>query len=122
MTSRPDDYMVAGTETSTRVYACPNVWSNVNIVHCRPQYAGVHARAAGNAVRLRPRMRDGRNLRSRSDMDPVELRKVNDTRKEPIKQLPIRAARLCSVSTPVPMRSAGRSATESPARCATATG
>ena len=33
ISSRPDDYKVAGTDASTRLYACPNVGSNVTIVH-----------------------------------------------------------------------------------------
>jgi xanthine dehydrogenase YagR molybdenum-binding subunit len=34
VTSRPDPYMVAGTEASVRLYACPNVASNVTL--CTP--------------------------------------------------------------------------------------
>ena len=32
VTSRPDPYAVAGTDASTRMYACPNIASNVTIV------------------------------------------------------------------------------------------
>src|SRR5262245_47919166 len=33
VTSRPDNYMVSGTDASTRLYACPNIASKVSIVH-----------------------------------------------------------------------------------------
>ena len=33
VTSRPDPYMVAGTDATTRLYACPNVASKVSVVH-----------------------------------------------------------------------------------------
>src|SRR5205085_12203092 len=33
VTSRPDNYKVAGTDASTRLYACPNIASKGSIVH-----------------------------------------------------------------------------------------
>jgi xanthine dehydrogenase YagR molybdenum-binding subunit len=33
VTSRPDNYKVAGTDASTRLYACPNIASKVSLVH-----------------------------------------------------------------------------------------
>ena len=33
VTSRPDNYKVAGTDASTRLYACPNIASKVSMVH-----------------------------------------------------------------------------------------
>jgi xanthine dehydrogenase YagR molybdenum-binding subunit len=33
VTSRPDSYKVAGTDASTRLYACPNIASKVSLVH-----------------------------------------------------------------------------------------
>jgi xanthine dehydrogenase YagR molybdenum-binding subunit len=33
VTSRPDNYKVAGTDASTRLYACPNIASKVWVVH-----------------------------------------------------------------------------------------
>jgi len=32
VTSRADAYKVAGTDASSRMYACPNVWTKVNLV------------------------------------------------------------------------------------------
>ena len=33
VTSRPSHYNVAGTKTTARLYASPNVWTRVNVVH-----------------------------------------------------------------------------------------
>jgi xanthine dehydrogenase YagR molybdenum-binding subunit len=87
VTSRADNYMVAGTDATTRLYACANVSSNVSIVHADrgtpgfmrapaelPYLFGIESAIDELAVGLK--------------MDPVELRRVNDTQKEPIKGLP----------------------------------
>lgn len=87
VTSRPDPYMVAGTESSTRLYACPNVTSKVSIVHAD--------RSTPGFMRSPPEVPYLFALESAMDelavelgIDPVELRRVNDTQKEPIKGLP----------------------------------
>jgi xanthine dehydrogenase YagR molybdenum-binding subunit len=87
VTSRPDDYMVAGTESSTRVYACPNVWSNVNMVHADRNTPGF-MRSPPETPYIFALECAMDELAVALDMDPVELRKINDTHKEPIKQLP----------------------------------
>ena len=87
ISSRPDDYKVAGTDASTRLYACPNVDSNVTIVHADRNTPGF--------MRSPPETPYLFALESAMDelavalaMDPVELRRVNDTQVEPIKGLP----------------------------------
>jgi xanthine dehydrogenase YagR molybdenum-binding subunit len=87
ITSRPDNYMVAGTEATTRLYASPNVSSKVSIVHAD--------RGTPGFMRSPPELPYLFGLESAMDelavalkMDPVELRRVNDTQKEPIKGLP----------------------------------
>jgi xanthine dehydrogenase YagR molybdenum-binding subunit len=87
VTSRPDNYMVAGTDASTRLYACPNVASNVSIVHAD--------RATPGFMRAPPELPYLFALESAMDelavaleMDPVALRRINDTQNEPIKGLP----------------------------------
>ena len=87
LTSRPDTYMVAGTDTTTRVYACPNIASSVTVVHADRNTPGF--------MRAPPEVPYMFALESAMDelaialkMDPVELRRVNDTMKEPIKGLP----------------------------------
>jgi xanthine dehydrogenase YagR molybdenum-binding subunit len=87
VTSRPDNYMVAGTETTTRVYACPNIASKVSIVHADRNTPGF--------MRSPPETPYMFALESAMDelsyalgIDPVALRKINDTKSEPIKGLP----------------------------------
>ncbi len=87
ISSRPDNYKVAGTDASTRLYACPNVDSEVTIVHADRNTPGF--------MRSPPELPYMFALESAMDelavalkMDPVELRRVNDTMHEPIKGLP----------------------------------
>jgi xanthine dehydrogenase YagR molybdenum-binding subunit len=87
VTSRPDPYMVAGTDASTRLYACPNIASKVSIVHAD--------RSTPGFMRSPPELPYLFALESAMDelaielnMDPIELRRINDTQKEPIKGLP----------------------------------
>jgi xanthine dehydrogenase YagR molybdenum-binding subunit len=86
VTSRPDNYMVAGTDASTRLYWCPNVSSKVSIVHADRNTPGF--------MRSPPELPYLFGLESAMDelavalnMDPVELRRLNDTDKEPIEGL-----------------------------------
>jgi xanthine dehydrogenase YagR molybdenum-binding subunit len=86
VTSRPDNYMVAGTDATTRLYACPNVDSQVSIVHAD--------RGTPGFMRSPPEVPYLFGLESAMDelavalrMDPVELRRVNDTQIEPIRGL-----------------------------------
>ncbi|MBV8567089.1 MAG: xanthine dehydrogenase family protein molybdopterin-binding subunit [Methylobacteriaceae bacterium] len=87
VTSRPDAYMVSGTDTTSRMYAVPNVATNVSIVHADRNTPGF--------MRSPPETPYMYALESAMDelavklaMDPVELRRTNDTMKEPIKGLP----------------------------------
>ena len=87
VTSRPDPYMVSGTSATTRVYGCPNVSSKVSIVHADRNTPGF--------MRSPPELPYMFGLESAMDelavaleMDPVELRRINDTDREPIKDLP----------------------------------
>jgi len=87
VTSRPDNYMVSGTDASTRLYACANIASKVSIVHADRNTPGF--------MRSPPEVPYLFALESAMDelavalkMDPVELRRRNDTMKEPIKGPP----------------------------------
>ena len=87
VTSRPDNYKVAGTDASTRIYACPNVASKVSIVHADRNTPGF--------MRSPPELPYLFAIESAMDelavalgLDPVELRRRNDTDHEPIKGLP----------------------------------
>ena len=87
VTSRPDPYAVAGTDASTRMYACPNIASNVTIVRTDRSTPGFMRAPAETPYffALESAMDE---LAVALEMDPVELRRVNDTTKEPIKGLP----------------------------------
>ncbi|MET4848045.1 xanthine dehydrogenase family protein molybdopterin-binding subunit [Bradyrhizobium japonicum] len=84
ISSRPDPYAVGGTKTTTRMYECPNIDSLVSIVRADRNTPGF--------MRAPPEVPYMFALESAMDelayelrMDPIELRRVNDTMKEPIK-------------------------------------
>jgi xanthine dehydrogenase YagR molybdenum-binding subunit len=87
VTSRADPYAVAGTDASTRMYACPNVASNVKIVRADRATPGFMRAPAETPYffALESAMDE---LAIALKMDPIELRRVNDTQTEPIKGLP----------------------------------
>ena len=83
ISSRADPYAVGGTKTTTRLYACPNVESLVSIVRADRNTPGF--------MRSPPEVPYMFALESAMDelavqlnMDPIELRRINDTMKEPI--------------------------------------
>ena len=87
VTSRPDPYAVAGTDASTRMYACPNVASSVTIARADRSTPGFMRAPAETPYffALESAMDE---LAVALAMDPVELRRTNDTMREPIKGLP----------------------------------
>src|SRR5207253_956840 len=87
VTSRPDAYFVAGTKNSTHLYGFQNVASKVSIVRADRNTPGF--------MRSPPEVPYIFALETAMDelalalgMDPVELRRVNDTMRESIKGLP----------------------------------
>ncbi|MBL27043.1 MAG: xanthine dehydrogenase [Rhodospirillaceae bacterium] len=83
VTSRPDSYKVAGTSATTRVYACSNIASEVTILHADRNTPGF--------MRSPPEVPYVFALESAMDelavklgMDPIELRRINDTDVEPV--------------------------------------
>ncbi|WP_406856415.1 xanthine dehydrogenase family protein molybdopterin-binding subunit [Alsobacter sp. KACC 23698] len=87
VTSRPDAYMVAGTDTTARMYKVPNVFTKVNIVHADRNTPGF-MRSPPEVPYMFALESAMDELAFKLDMDPVELRRVNDTMNEPIKGLP----------------------------------
>lgn len=87
LTSRPDNYVVGGTEGTTQMYAYGAVASRVNLVKADRQTPGYmrsppevpYVFALENAID---------ELAVALKMDPVELRRINDTQKDPIKGRP----------------------------------
>ena len=86
-TSRPSTYNVSGASTTARLYRCPNVLTKVNVVKLDRQTPGF-MRAPPETPYLFPLESAMDELSYALGMDPVELRRVNDTHKEPIKGLP----------------------------------
>src|SRR3954453_22258486 len=83
LSSRPDAYAVGGIKPTTRLYACPNVDSMVSIVRADRNTPGF--------MRSPPEVPYMFALESAMDelayqlnMDPIELRRINDAMKEPI--------------------------------------
>ena len=87
VTSRPDAYLVGGTETTSRMYAVPNVSTKVSIVHADRNTPGF-MRAPPETPYMFALESAMDELAVKLRMDPVELRRINDTMKEPIKGLP----------------------------------
>ena len=83
VSSRPDAYVVGGTKTTTRLYACPNVDSLVSIVHADRNTPGF-MRSPPEVPYLFALESAMDELAVKLNMDPIELRRVNDTMKEPI--------------------------------------
>ncbi|MFN8492773.1 MAG: xanthine dehydrogenase family protein molybdopterin-binding subunit [Caldilineaceae bacterium] len=84
ITSRPDDYYVAGTEASTaHMYAYSNVATKVNITHADRNTPGFMRSPPETpyVYALEAAMND---LAIALNMDAVELRRINDTMKDPI--------------------------------------
>jgi xanthine dehydrogenase YagR molybdenum-binding subunit len=87
VTSRPSNYNVAGTSTTARMYACPNVATKVSIVHADRNTPGF-MRSPAEVPYMFALESAMDELAVALGMDPVELRRVNDTMIEPIKGLP----------------------------------
>ncbi len=83
ISSRPDPYAVGGTKTTTRLYACPNVASLVKIVRADRNTPGF-MRSPPEVPYLFALESAMDELAVRLNIDPIELRRINDTTKEPI--------------------------------------
>jgi xanthine dehydrogenase YagR molybdenum-binding subunit len=83
LTSRPSNYNVSGTETTARIYACPNVATKVNIVHADRNTPGF-MRAPPDTPYMFALECAMDELAYALAMDPIELRRINDTQTDPI--------------------------------------
>jgi xanthine dehydrogenase YagR molybdenum-binding subunit len=83
ISSRADPYAVGGTKTTTRLYACPNVESLVSIVRADRNTPGF-MRAPPEVPYMFALESAMDELAVQLNMDPIELRRINDTMKEPI--------------------------------------
>ncbi|MFC0406860.1 xanthine dehydrogenase family protein molybdopterin-binding subunit [Roseomonas elaeocarpi] len=83
VTSRPSQYNVSGTETTARIYRCPNILTKVNIVHADRNTPGF-MRAPPDTPYMFALESAMDELAAALDMDPVELRRINDTQTDPV--------------------------------------
>jgi xanthine dehydrogenase YagR molybdenum-binding subunit len=87
VTSRPSGYNVAGGETTARVYACPNIATAANVVHADRNTPG-YMRAPAETPYMFALESAMDELAFQLKMDPIELRRINDTHKDPVSGLP----------------------------------
>src|SRR5206468_11922862 len=81
------DYNVSGTETTARMYACPNVRTKVHVVHADRNTPGF-MRAPPDTPYMFAFESAIDELAVKLGMDPIELRRVNDTQTDPVKRIP----------------------------------
>ena len=86
LTSRPSGYNVAGVDTTARMYACENIATAVNVVHADRNTPGFQRAPAETPYMfgLECAMDE---LAYALNMDPIELRRVNDTQIDPVSGL-----------------------------------
>jgi len=87
VTSRPANYNVSGTEATTLLYACPNVASKVSIVHADRNTPGF-MRAPPETPYVFAIESAIDELSAALKMDPIELRRINDAKTDPIRGIP----------------------------------
>jgi len=82
VTSRPSRYNANGLSTTARLYACPNVTTEGRITHADRNTPGF-MRAPPETPFMFPLECAMDELAAELGMDPVELRRINDTDKDP---------------------------------------
>jgi xanthine dehydrogenase YagR molybdenum-binding subunit len=78
LTSRPDSFMLGGTEGTARLYAIPNVATTVTVQHADRDTPG-YMRAPPEGPYMFALESAMDELAIELEMDPVELRRINDT-------------------------------------------
>ena len=87
VTSRQDDYSVAGVEATTEMYAAPNIWSRVNLVHADRNTPGF-MRSPPETPYMYALEAAMDEMAVKLGMDPVEFRRINDTQVSPVNGAP----------------------------------
>jgi xanthine dehydrogenase YagR molybdenum-binding subunit len=87
LTSRPSGYNVAGVDTTARMYACPNIATAVSVVHADRNTPGF-MRAPAETPYMFALESAMDELAGALGMDPVELRRLNDTMTDPVSGKP----------------------------------
>ena len=86
VTSRPSGYNVGGVDTTARMYACPNIETAVSIVHADRNTPGF-MRAPAETPYMFALESAVDELAYALSMDPIELRRINDTQIDPVSGL-----------------------------------
>ncbi len=87
VSSRPSHYNVGGVESTARMYACPNIHTAVNIVHADRNTPGF-MRAPPETPYMFALESAMDELAQQLNMDPIELRRLNDTLTDPVEGIP----------------------------------
>jgi len=87
ITSRPSQYSVGGTDATARMYGCPNIATSVTVVHADRNTPG-YMRAPPETPYMFALESAMDELATGLGMDPIELRRVNDTQTDPVSGLP----------------------------------
>lgn len=82
MTSRTDDYVVGGVESTTAMYQTPNVWTKVHVVKGDRNTPGF-MRSPPEVPYMYALEAAMDEMAIKLDMDPVEFRRINDTMVNP---------------------------------------
>lgn len=93
LTSRPSAYNVSGTDTTARLYASPNISTRVNIVHADRNTPGF-MRAPPETPYMFPLECAMDELAVALQIDPIELRRINDAHIDPVSGLPFSSRNL----------------------------
>src|SRR5207245_106762 len=93
VTSRASDYNVSGTETTARMYACPNILTKVNVVHADRNTPGF-MRAPPDTPYMFPLESAIDELALKLGIDPIELRRMNEPDKDPVNGHPFSSRHL----------------------------
>jgi len=83
VTSRPSKYSVSGVGTTARMYACPNIATKVSVVHADRNTPGF-MRAPPDTPYMFPLEVAMDELAYELGLDPIELRRINDTQADPV--------------------------------------
>ncbi len=87
VTSRPSTYSVAGTEATARMYACANIRTAVSILHADRNTPGF-MRCPAEVPYMFALESAMDELAHALRMDPIELRRRNDTDRDPVSGRP----------------------------------
>ena len=87
LSSRPSSYKVAGVEATSRLYAAPAIATAVNVVHADRATPGF-MRAPAETPYMFALESAMDELAYALNMDPIELRRANDTQTDPVSGLP----------------------------------